>query len=280
LLETYPLAYPNSMTISLAIAGAAGRMGRALILAGLTDARFDFAGGTERAGSALIGTDLGLMDGKAAIGYFITDNVATACATGDVWVDFTSPGATIAALAALSATNVKAAIIGTTGFDDQQKAAIKAASARLAIVQSGNFSLGVNLVAGLVRQAAARLGPDWDIEVIESHHRHKVDAPSGTALMLGKAAAIGRGVDHDDVASFARNGQTGPRKAGDIGYAVVRAGGIIGEHEVLFAADDEIVTLTHKAGSRTIFAKGALVAAAWAVGQKPGLYSMDDVLGL
>jgi 4-hydroxy-tetrahydrodipicolinate reductase len=268
------------MTIKLCIAGAAGRMGRALILAGLTDARFGVVGGTERAGSALIGTDLGLLDGKSAIGHLITDRVATACATGDVWVDFTSPGATIAALAALSATNVTAAIIGTTGFDDLQLAAIKAASAKLAIVQSGNFSLGVNLVAGLVRQAAARLGPDWDIEVIESHHRHKVDAPSGTALMLGRAAANGRGVAHDDVASFARHGQTGPRKAGDIGYAVVRAGGIIGEHEVLFAADDEIVSLTHKAGSRTIFAKGALAAAAWAVAQKPGLYSMDDVLGL
>jgi 4-hydroxy-tetrahydrodipicolinate reductase len=273
-------AYPSSMTIKLCIAGAGGRMGRALILGGLTDARFDVVGGTERAGSALIGTDLGLMDGKAAIGYLITDNVATACATGDVWIDFTSPGATIAALAALSATNVKAAIIGTTGFDDSQQQAITDATQHMAIVQSGNFSLGVNLVAGLVRQAAARLGPDWDIEIIESHHRHKVDAPSGTALMLGHAAATGRGVEHDDVASFARHGQTGPRETGDIGYAVVRAGGIIGEHEVLFAAEDESISLTHKAASRTIFAKGALAAAAWASTQAPGLYTMDDVLGL
>jgi 4-hydroxy-tetrahydrodipicolinate reductase len=268
------------MTTKLSIAGAGGRMARALILAGLADARFDIVGGTERVGSALIGTDLGLLDRKDSIGFVINDNVLMACANADVWIDFTTPAATISALAALKNTGVKAAIIGTTGFDDSQQQAIADAAQNIAIVQSGNFSLGVNLVAGLVRQAAARLGPDWDIEVIESHHRHKVDAPSGTALMLGRAAALGRGVDHDDVASFVRHGQTGPRKAGDIGYAVVRAGGIIGEHEVLFGAEDEIVSLTHKAGSRTIFAKGALAAAAWAVAQKPGLYSMDDVLDL
>jgi 4-hydroxy-tetrahydrodipicolinate reductase len=210
----------------------------------------------------------------------ISDSVAQACTEADVWIDFTSPAATIAALSQLADTPVKAAIIGTTGFDAHQMAAIREASSRLALVQSGNFSLGVNLVAGLVRQAAARLGPDWDIEVLESHHRHKVDAPSGTALMLGQAAAQGRGVEHDEVASFARHGQTGPRKAGDIGYAAIRAGGIIGDHEVMFAADDEIVTLSHKAGSRTIFAKGALAAAIWASTQGPGLYTMDDVLGL
>jgi 4-hydroxy-tetrahydrodipicolinate reductase len=268
------------MTISLSIAGAAGRMGRALILAARGDGRFDVVGGTERAGSDVIGTDLGLLDGKNATGYKVTEAVEAACATAQVWIDFTSPAATIAALTALEGTDVKAAIIGTTGFDAAQLDAIKSASQNLAIVQSGNFSLGVNLVAGLVRQAAARLGPDWDIEVVESHHRHKVDAPSGTALMLGHAAAAGRGASHDDAASFARHGQTGPRKVGDIGYAVIRAGGIIGDHEVMFASDDEIVTIAHKAGSRTIFAKGALAAAAWASGQKPGLYSMDDVLGL
>jgi 4-hydroxy-tetrahydrodipicolinate reductase len=268
------------MTISLSIAGAGGRMGRALILAAGGDVRFDMVGGTERLGSDLIGIDLGLLDGKTPLGCVVSGTVEAACVHADVWIDFTSPAATIAALTVLEGTNVKAAIIGTTGFDDQQKAAIKIISQRLTILQSGNFSLGVNLVAGLVRQAAARLGPDWDIEVLESHHRHKVDAPSGTALMLGHAAAQGRGVNHDSVAQFARHGQTGPRSEGDIGYAVLRAGGIIGEHEVMFAAEDEIVTITHKAGSRTIFAKGALAAAAWAVGQAPGLYSMDDMLGL
>jgi 4-hydroxy-tetrahydrodipicolinate reductase len=268
------------MTINLSIAGAGGRMGRALVLAAGGDARFDVVGGTERAGSDLVGADLGLLDGKVPLGSKVHNDVEAACKLADVWVDFTSPAATIAALAALKDTKVRAAIIGTTGFDATQQDTIEAASRHLAIVQSGNFSLGVNLVAGLVRQAAARLGPDWDIEVLESHHRHKIDAPSGTALMLGKAAAQGMGVVHDEFARFARHGQTGARIRGDIGYAVIRAGGIIGEHEVMFAADDEIVTIAHKAGSRTIFAKGALAAAAWAAGQAPGLYSMDDVLGL
>ena len=255
-------------------------MGRALILAVANDARFDVVGGTERTGSPLIGTDIGLLDGKAASGQLISRAVNEACQDAQVWIDFTSPAATIAALSALSSAKVKAAIIGTTGFDSAQIDAIKEAATKISIVQSGNFSLGVNLVAGLVRQAAARLGPDWDIEVIESHHHQKVDAPSGTALMLGRAAAAGRGVDHQEVATYARHGKTGARRAGDIGYAVIRAGGIIGDHDVMFAADDEIVTLSHKAASRTIFAKGALAAAAWAVSQKPGLYSMDDVLGL
>jgi 4-hydroxy-tetrahydrodipicolinate reductase len=268
------------MTINLSIAGAAGRMGRALILAASGDSRFGVVGGTERAGSPQIGTDIGSLDGKSPSGFSVSGDVASACNGADVWIDFTSPSATISALSALDRTPVKAVIIGTTGFNADQFVAIQAASQKFAIVQSGNFSLGVNLVAGLVRQAAARLGPDWDIEVLESHHRHKVDAPSGTALMLGHAAATGRGVDHDSVASFARHGQTGPRTQGDIGYAVIRAGGIIGDHEVMFAAEDEIVTISHKAASRTIFAKGALAAAAWAVGQKSGLYSMDDVLGL
>ena len=268
------------MKISLSIAGAGGRMGRALILAAGGDTRFDVIGGTERAGSDALGTDLALLDGKVPCGHLIFDSAAAACERAQVWIDFTSPAATVAALTALRITSVKAAIIGTTGFDAVQMDAIKAASAHLAIVQSGNFSLGVNLVAGLVRQAAARLGPDWDIEVLESHHRHKVDAPSGTALLLGHAAAKGRGVLHDEVACFARHGQMGPRKAGDVGYAVLRAGGIIGDHEVMFAAEDEIITIAHKAQSRTIFAKGALAAAAWVVDQKPGLYTMDDVLGL
>jgi 4-hydroxy-tetrahydrodipicolinate reductase len=266
------LGLSKLMTTKLSIAGAAGRMGRALVLAASGDARLTVVGGSERADSEVLGSE--------AMGFVISDTVAQACEGADVWIDFTTPEATIAALAELAKTQVKATIIGTTGFNTDQLAAIKAASSCLTIVQSGNFSLGVNLVAGLVRQAAARLGPDWDIEVLESHHRHKVDAPSGTALMLGQAAAMGRGVDHDAVAIFARHGQTGARIQGDIGYAVIRAGGIIGDHDVMFAAEDEIVTISHKAASRTIFAKGALAAAAWAVGQKPGLYSMDDVLGL
>lgn len=268
------------MSIKLSIAGAAGRMGRALILGVTGDARFEVVGGTEQPQSPLVGTDLGLLEGKNQSGSVISTDLKAACANCDIWIDFTTPTATISALTSLADTKAKAAIIGTTGFDAHQMTAIHAAARHLVIVQSGNFSLGVNLVAGLVRQAAARLGPDWDIEILESHHRHKVDAPSGTALMLGHAAASGRGIDHNGVANLPRHGTTGPRVAGDIGYAVIRAGAIIGEHEVMFAADDEIVTISHKATSRAIFAKGALAAAAWAVSQKPGLYTMDDVLGL
>lgn len=268
------------MTLNLAIAGAAGRMGRALIVAAGERVDTEIVGATERAGSPFLGADIGLLDGKIETNVLMGANVSLACATAHVWIDFTSPTATLAALDALRATPVKAVIIGTTGFDDDQLVAIQRASDHFAIVQSGNFSLGVNLLAGLVRQAAARLGPDWDIEIVESHHRDKVDAPSGTALLLGHAAARGRGREHDDIGHYARHGQTGPRQAGDIGYAAIRAGGIIGDHEVMFASRDEIVSLGHKAGSRTIFAKGALAAAAWAATKSPGLYSMDDVLGL
>lgn len=267
------------MTIKIAIAGVGGRMGQALVKAVIADARFEIVGGTEKEGSDLIGTDIGLLASKVPLGHLISNSVIDAAATGHVWIDFTSTGAAISALGALSQTKVQVVIIGTTGFNFDQQGMIEETAQRVTIVQSGNFSLGVNLVAGFVRQAAARLGPDWDIEVLESHHRHKVDAPSGTALMLGHAAAAGRGVAHDNVARFARHGLTGAREVGDIGYGVIRAGGIIGDHEVMFAAEDEIVTIAHKAGSRTIFAKGALAAAAWAVNQKPGLYTMDDVLG-
>ena len=268
------------MSIRVTIAGIAGRMGRALTAAARGDARFELVGGTERAGHELIGLDLGLLDGKVMTGYRINETVSDACQHANVWIDFTNPAATIAALTAFEGTSASAAIIGTTGFASDQMARISDLSQKLVIVQSGNFSLGVNLVAGLVRQAAARLGPDWDVEILETHHRHKLDAPSGTALMLGHAVAEGRGVAHDAVARFARHGHSGPRMAGEIGYAVLRAGGIIGDHEVMFASDDEIVTLAHRASSRTIFAKGALAAAAWADNQQPGLYSMDDVLGL
>lgn len=268
------------MSIQLAIAGIGGRMGQALLSAASIDTRFQVTGGTARADSPLLGTDLGLLDGRAPTGRLIDADVVQASGGADAWIDFTTPQATIGALSGLEGSPVKCAIIGTTGFDESQMAEIARASQRMAIVQSGNFSLGVNVLAGLVRQAAARLGPSWDIEIIESHHRHKVDAPSGTALMLGQAAAEGRGRNHEEIAQYGRQGQNGLRKTGDIGYSAIRAGGIIGDHEVILADQDEILTLGHKAGSRTIFAKGALAAAAWAVTQKPGLYSMAEVLGL
>lgn len=267
------------MTLKLAIAGIAGRMGRALVASAAGDSRFACSRGTERTGSPLIGSDIGGLAGLEPTGHRIVATVAEACADADVWIDFTTAEATVAALAELGGTKIKAAIIGTTGLNPVQFAAIEQAAKSRAIVYSGNYSLGVNVIAGLIRQAAQRLGPDWDIEVLEAHHRRKVDAPSGTALMLGKAAAEGRGIEHDAAAIWARHGQTGPRSEGDIGYAVLRAGGIIGEHEVMFANEDEIIRIGHSASTRNLFSKGALAAAFWAKDQPPGLYSMSDVLG-
>lgn len=259
------------MTLKIAIAGAAGRMGQALIRAAGDD--FVVVGGSERSGSPDIGRELG--DGAV-----ISDAANKAAASADVWLDFTTPTATLAALDLLKTTRVKAAIVGTTGLAPQQEQQIVEHAKRIAIVRAGNFSLGVNLLLGLIEQAAARLGPDWDIEISETHHRRKVDAPSGTALMMGEAAANGRGGKLHDLRTPPYDGQPGPRKAGDIGFAVTRAGGVIGDHEAKFASDEEILILGHRALDRAIFAKGALHAARWAATQKPGLYSMRDVLSL
>jgi 4-hydroxy-tetrahydrodipicolinate reductase len=245
------------MTLSIAIAGASGRMGRVLIDAASRDARFNIAGTTTR------GVD-----------------ASTAAANADVWVDFTTPDATIAALDALASTKIRAAIIGTTGLSASQDARITEHAKRIAIVKSGNFSLGVNVLTALVKETASKLGPEWDIEIVEAHHRRKVDAPSGTALMLGEAAARGRGKALSDVRIPSRNGATGARPEGGIGFAVVRAGGIVGEHAVSFASEREVLTLSHSALDRGLFADGALAAALWAAHKPPGLYSMQDVLGL
>ena len=268
------------MSIQLAIAGAAGRMGRALIAAAGDDADLQLVGGSERAGSPSLGSDLGLLAGGEALGVFCVDSPLAAAKTAQVWIDFTTPAASLAALSALKATNVKAIVLGTTGFEPAQEAQIAEAAQHFCIVRSGNFSLGINLLMGLVKQAAERLGPDWDIEIFEAHHRRKVDAPSGTALMLGGAAAEGRGVSHAEVAAYDRHGVSAARKSGEIGYAVARGGGIIGEHEVMFASEDEVIRFSHSALNRAIFAKGALAAARWAAGHGPGLYAMSDVLGL
>jgi 4-hydroxy-tetrahydrodipicolinate reductase len=266
------------MSLSIAIAGAAGRMGRALVGAAAGNAKFRIVGGTERAGAAALGGDVGALAGFAPLGAALTADVRAASAAAEAWIDFTTPAATLAALDALGA-EVRAAIIGTTGFDAAGEERIAAAAARLAIVRSGNFSLGVNLLAALTRQAAARLGADWDVEISETHHRRKVDAPSGTALMLGEAAAEGRGVSLRDVRLAPHDGLTGVRPEGGIGFAVQRAGGIVGEHDVLFASEREAVRLSHQAFDRAVFADGALAAALWAADKAPGLYSMQDVLG-
>lgn len=204
---------------------------------------------------------------------------AEALAAAQVVIDFTRPAAS-AALAAAAAERGVALVIGSTGFEPEHIAAVGQAAARTAIVRAGNFSLGVNMLMGLVRQAARALPAEaYDIEITEAHHRHKVDAPSGTALMLGEAAAEGRGVDLTRVSRRARDGITGERPVGEIGFSVVRGGGIVGEHSVMFAADDEILTLSHSGRDRTLFARGALVAARWVAGKPPGEYDMQDVLG-
>ncbi len=260
------------MTLKIAIAGAAGRMGRALAAAAQGD-DFSIVGGTERAGSDALGE-------TAAPGVAISDAANKAAARADVWIDFTTPEATLAALDLLTLTPVKAAIIGTTGLAPTHEQKVAEHARRIAIVKSGNFSLGVNLLLGLIEQAGARLGEGWDIEISETHHRRKVDAPSGTALMMGESAARSRGRGLSDVRVPPHDGQTGPRKPGSISFAVTRGGDVIGDHEIRFISDEEIISIGHRALNRALFAKGALHAARWAVMQKPGLYSMGDVLGL
>jgi len=245
----------------IAIAGALGRMGRAVAAAaadGEVVARFD------RPGSA----DDGLVDRRTALDL------------ADVVIDFTTAAAAAALARSAAELGRPALVIGATGFDEAEDDAVRAAAERVPIVRSGNFSLGVNILTGLVREAAARLSAlDYDIEVFEAHHRRKVDAPSGTALMLGEAAAAGRGVKLSEVRAGRRDGVTGPRAVGEIGFCVLRGGGLVGEHSVIFAAEDEIITLSHSARDRALFARGAVAAARWIVGKPPGLYSMQDVLG-
>ena len=202
-------------------------------------------------------------------------------ATADVAIDFTTPEASVELARRAAAAGAPALVIGTTGFDAAGDAEVARAAERVAIVRSGNFSLGVNLLLGLVEQAARLLkSQDYDIEVFEAHHRRKADAPSGTALMLGAAAAQGRGVDLAHASVRGRDGITGPRPEGAIGFSVARGGGVVGEHSVMFAAEDEILTLSHSARDRALFARGALVAARWVAGRPPGLYGMAEVLGL
>jgi len=198
----------------------------------------------------------------------------------DVIIDFSTPEASVALAQACAEADGPALVIGSTGLSPEQLAEIEAAADKIAIVMSGNFSLGVNILIGLVEHAALRLDArDWDIEVLETHHRRKVDAPSGTALMLGEAAANGRGRDLSELQSAPYDGITGPREPGKIGFASLRAGGVIGEHTVMFASEDEMLTLSHSAIDRSLFAKGAVAAAAWVRNRRPGLYDMQDVLG-
>jgi 4-hydroxy-tetrahydrodipicolinate reductase len=263
----------------LIVAGAGGRMGRTLVkaIADIPDLRV--VGALEGAGSPLLGQDAGVLAGLPASGVVLSDDVEALTRDADGIVDFTIPAATLA-LAEVAASKGLVHVIGTTGIDAAGDAAIRKAGERARIVKSGNMSLGVNLLAALVKRAAAMLDDDFDIEVLEMHHNRKIDAPSGTALLLGRAAADGRGINLDQRSVRSRDGHTGARERGDIGFATLRGGTVVGEHSVIFAGPAERIELSHRAEDRMLFARGALKAAQWARNQKPGFYSMADVLGL
>jgi 4-hydroxy-tetrahydrodipicolinate reductase len=266
--------------VRVAIAGAGGRMGQALIEAALDDPQFLLAAALDVPGSDALGTDAGARQGRHT-GVDVQSDVATAVSHADVLIDFTRASGTLAHLDVCIAAGA-GMVIGTTGFDDAGRAAIANAARTIPIVFAANMSVGVNVLAKLVRDAAALLGPSFDIEVVEMHHRHKVDAPSGTALMLGDAAAQGARVALRDHAVYAREGVTGPRPPGAIGFATLRGGDVVGEHTVVFAGSGERVELTHRATSRRNFAAGALRAAAFVDERRrhgdAGLFGMTDVL--
>ncbi len=240
---------------AIGIIGSKGRMGQALVAA-IAEAGHEHAGGADQG-----------------------DDVAALVSASDVLVDFSSPKALQANLDACIAAN-KPIVIGTTGLEEAHHAAIDQAATKIPVLQTGNTSLGVNMLAALVEQAASKLGDDWDIEIVEMHHRHKVDAPSGTAKLLGEAAARGRGIDLAANSESGRDGITGAREKGAIGFAALRGGSVAGDHTVILASDEERIELTHRAENRMIFARGAVKAAGWLVGQKAGRYGMDGVLGL
>lgn len=265
--------------MKIAVMGAAGRMGQALTRAVHETDGCAVAGGTEAPGAEAAGRDIGEVAGVGPLGAQITDAPLELFAQVDGVLDFTAPKASLA-FAELSAQARVVHVIGTTGFTREDEEKIEAAARHATIVKAGNMSLGVNLLTALTRRVAAALDEDFDIEIVEMHHRHKVDAPSGTALMLGEAAAEGREVALDDKAVRVRDGHTGPRGRGDIGFATLRGGSVVGEHSVVFAGEGERLELTHKAADRAIFARGAVKAALWGHGKPPGLYSMMDVLGI
>lgn len=264
---------------SILVAGAGGRMGRAVVAEVLKTPGASLAGGFERPGGPDIGKDIGVLAGLDAIGLEVEDGSEKGLKRAGVMIDFTAPAASVENARAAADAGV-AHVIGTTGLSPKNEVAVVEAAKRIPIVKSGNMSLGVNLLTVLVEEAAKALGEDFDIEIFEAHHCHKVDAPSGTALMLGRAAARGRGVDFNEKAAGMAGSRAGERKPGDIGFAVERGGGIVGEHRVSFAGEREVITLSHSAIDRALFAQGAVAAARWAIGKPPGLYSMRDVLGL
>lgn len=263
----------------IVVTGVSGRMGQMLIKTITASEKVKLVGALERTGHEWIGQDVGIAMGGAPLGVQVSDDPLEAFARAQAIIDFTAPTATVE-FAALAAQARAVHVIGTTGLSDDDLAAISAAARHAVIVRAGNMSLGVNLLVQLTKKVAAVLDEDFDIEIIEAHHNMKVDAPSGTALMLGEAAAEGRGKNLKDISDSGRDGITGARKRGDIGFTSIRGGDIVGEHDVLFAAAGERITLRHIATDRALFARGALRAAIWGQGQPPGEYSMMDVLGL
>jgi len=264
--------------VRIAVLGASGRMGRAVIQATDANPRAVLGEAYERADSPSIGSDAAVLAGLEPKGVKVSADPASGSDQFDVLIDFTRPEATVAWLDACVKRG-KAIVIGTTGFTEAQQAAVEAASQRIPVLKAGNFSIGVNLSLKLLEEAARVLAEDFDIEIVEAHHRHKVDAPSGTALMMGAAVARGAGRELKDCAVYERYGHTGARTRQTIGFSTVRGGDVVGDHTVMFLGEGERIEISHKASSRSIFARGAVHAAVWLAGRKPGLYAMRDVLG-
>ena len=263
----------------IGIIGAGGRMGQACIRQVIETKSCTLVAATDITQSPLIGQDAGEAAGADAQGILITDDAEAAIAASDAVIEFTLPEPTVAH-STLTAQAGVAHIIGTTGLTARQEAALRVAGEKTVIMHAPNMSLAVNLLFALTKQVAATLNDDFDIEIYEMHHKHKIDAPSGTAVGIGRAAAMGRGVNIDDVARWAQHGMTGERKQGDIGFASLRGGNVVGDHTVTFAAEDERLEISHKAQSRQIFARGAVHAAQWSFGKIAGFYNMFDVLGI
>jgi len=265
--------------IKIAVMGAAGRMGRELISAVLSQHGCTVSGGIEPDGSPHIGEDLGTLAGLGAVGTKVSSDALELIARSDAILDFTSPKATVE-FAGLAANARIVHVIGTTGLSDSDEAAIRAAGRHATIIKAGNMSLGVNLLAAITRKVAQALNAEFDIEIVEMHHKHKLDAPSGTALMLGHAAAAGREINLKEHTARERTGHSGSRRTGDIGFVSLRGGDVVGDHTVIFAGAGERIELTHRATDRSIFARGAVKAAMWGQGKGPGVFAMTDVLGL
>jgi 4-hydroxy-tetrahydrodipicolinate reductase len=263
----------------LIVAGAGGRMGRALTRVIAEAPGAVLVGALEAPGSEMLGKDAGMLAGLGNNGVLLSADLWSLSAKADGIVDFTVPGATIANVA-IAAERGLVHVIGTTGLSSSDMAVIKSVTSQAVVVQSGNMSLGVNLLAAVVKRVAQALDESFDIEILEMHHKAKIDAPSGTALLLGEAAATGRQIALDQRSARGRDGVTGSRNAGDIGFASLRGGTVTGDHSVIFAGAMERIELTHRAEDRTMFAQGAVKAALWAHGKKPGFYTMTDVLGL